>query len=165
MVGVTFVRRPQRSVAALPVVPAVVTVLALPVGPAAVFGLVGVVALAAGTTTASRAGVTLGGVALLGGVLAAGLAGLSLPVLVLATAGAVASWTTGQHVVGLAHQLGRDAPVRRSVLAHLASATVATLSVGVVGIAVYRFAQGRVTQAAVGFLLVGVVALLVALRS
>jgi hypothetical protein len=161
----TFDRRPQRRVAALAVAPAVVTLLTLPGGVAAVLGFVGVVALAAGVGTASRAGVTLGGVALLAGVLAAGLAGLSLPMLVLGTAGTVVAWTTGQHVVGLAHQLGRDAPVRRSVLAHLASATVATLSVGLVGVVVYRVARGSVSGVAVGFLLVGCVALLVALRS
>lgn len=161
----TLVRRPQRSVAALAVVPAVLTTLALTGGLAAILGVVGVVALAAGVTTASRAGVTLGGLALVCGVLAAGVAGLSTPVLVLAAAGAVTSWTTGQHVVGLADQLGRDAPVRRSVLAHLASATVVTLTVGLGGFVVYRLALGRVSGVAAGFLLAGVVALLVALRA
>lgn len=161
----TFTRRPRRSVAAVAVGPAVVTTLTLSAGVAALLGLVGTVVLAAGVATASRPGVSLGGVALFGGVLVAGIAGLSPGVLVLAAAGAVVSWTTGQHVVGLAHQLGREASIRRSVLAHLASATVATLSVGVVGLLAYRFTAGSVSGAAVGFLLAGAVALLVALRS
>jgi len=162
----TFVRRPQRSVATLALVPAGVAVLAL-AGDAvgAVLGLVGAVVLAVGVTVASRPVVSLGGGVLFVGVLAAGSAGASPAVLVFAAAGAVVSWTTGQHVVGLAAQLGREAPVRRSVLAHLASATVATLSAGVVGLVAFRLAAGTVPGVAVAFLLVGVVSLLVALRS
>jgi hypothetical protein len=166
VVWVTFVRRPQRSVGALALLPAGVAVLAL-AGDAVgvVLGLVGTVVLAAGVAVASRPVVSLGGVVLFVGVLAAGSAGTSPALLVFATAGTVVSWTTGQHVVGLATQLGREAPVRRSVLAHLASATAATLSVGVAGLAAFRLAAGAVPGVAVPFLLVGVVSLLVALRS
>lgn len=162
----TFLRQPQRSVAALTVVPAAATTLAL-AGNAtgAALGLVGTVVLAVGVTVASRPGVSLGALVLLGGVLAAGTADVSPAALVLGAAGAVVSWTTGQHVVGLATQLGREAPVQRSVLAHLASATVTTLSVGLVGFLAYRVSAGSVPGVAVGFLLAGVVALLLALRS
>jgi hypothetical protein len=166
VVGVTFARRPRRSVVALAVVPAAGTTLALAGdGTAATLGVVGTVVLAAGVTVASRPAVSLGGLVLLGGVFAAGAAGVSPPVLVLGAAGVVVSWTTGQHVVGLATQLGREASVRGSVLAHLASATVATLSVGLAGFLAYRVSAGSVPGVAVAFLLVGIAALLVALRS
>lgn len=164
----SLVRRPRRSNAALAAGPGVVAGLVLlssGAPTASTLALVGLAVLGAGATVASRAGVTLGGLAQFGGVLAAGVGGADPGVLVLAAAGAVVSWTTGQHVVGLAHQLGREAPVRRSVVAHLTSATVATLSVGLLALVTFRVAAGRVPPAAIAFLLVGIGGLLVALRS
>jgi len=161
-----FVRRTQRSVAAFAVVPAVVATLALAGGLGPVLlGLFGTVVLAAGVTVASRRVVSLGALAVFGGVLVAGTTDGSTALLVLAAAGTVASWSTGQHVVGLAHQLGREAGVRRSVLAHLAGTTAISLSAGAVGLVTSRAAGGAVPAVAAAFLLVGVVALLVALRS
>ncbi|MFB6151053.1 MAG: hypothetical protein ABEJ40_04530 [Haloarculaceae archaeon] len=154
----TLDRRPPRSAVALAALPGGFAVVALAVVPAAfVLGLVGLVLIAAGTATGRRHGATLGTLSL--------FAGAGPGLLLLSTAGAVTGGTTAHHVVGLGRQLGRGAPVRRSVLAHLAGATVATLTVGGLALASFRVAEGAVPAAGVGFSLVGAAALLAALRA
>lgn len=162
----TVVRRPRRSTVTFAVVPGVFAAVALARVPVAVaLGLVGLAVVTAGTARGSRRVVTAGGLAQFAGVLVAGIAGVSAGLLLLGAAASVVAWTTGQHAVGLARQLGRDAPVHRSVLAHVASATLTTLSVGTLALGAFRFAEATVPAAAVAFLLVGGVVLLFALRS
>jgi hypothetical protein len=158
-------RRPAPRIAALAVAPGAVGVLALATDAVALaLGLAGLVVLAAGTFRGRRAVVTFGAVGMLAGPVYAGLRGGPPGLLLLATAGTVVAWTTGQHVVGLADQLGRDAPVTRSVLVHLGGATAATLTAGGLALAVYVFAAGAVPLPAVAFLLVGAGVLILALE-
>lgn len=158
-----FVDRPAGSSVALAVVPGVVGSVALAPAPSGfAVALAGIVVLAAGTARSVRATVTVGGVAALFGVVVASLAGLHSALLLVATAGAVVSWSTGHHVVGLAHRLGRDAHVARSVTVHLATITVTTLLAGGVALASFLVVGEGIPRATAVFVLFGIVLLLVA---
>lgn len=166
MVSVTLVRRPARSSVGITVLPGLFVVVTLgTVSTAVVVALAGLAVIGASTALGSRRGVTLGGVGLFAATVLAGVAGASPGLVLLATAGTVVTWTTGQHVVGLGAQLGRDAPVSRSVVVHLAGTTVATLTAGGVGLVAFRVAEGSASPTALAFLLVGVAALVLALGS
>lgn len=165
MVVVSVVRRPAKESVWIALAPGVVTVLALTVNlvafAAAVAGLV-LVALA--TARAARSGVTFGSGVCFAAVLYAGTQGAPATLLLLATAGTVVTWTTAHHVVGLADHLGRDAPVQRSIIAHMGGATLTTLFAGGLALAVYLFASATVPTSVVVFLLVGSGLLLYALE-
>lgn len=158
----TFVARPARSSVTLAALPAAAGAVALALSPAALaVAVVGAALLAVGTDRASRRIVTAGGLLALAGVFLAGIEGIRPALVLVATAGAVVSWSTGQHVVGLARQLGQDAPIDRSVGVHLATVTVASLVAGGTTLAVFRLAGRGIPRAAI-FFLVGGVALLLA---
>lgn len=157
--------RPTRKSVALAVTPGLVGALALATDAVALLlALAGLVVLAAGALRASRALVSLGGVGMLAACVVTSASGARPGLLLLATAGTVVSWTTAQHVVGLAHQLGRAAPVQRSVLVHLAGATVTTLTAGGLALAVYVAAAGAVPPSAVAFFVIGGAVIVLALE-
>ncbi|SFR36781.1 DUF7519 family protein [Halogeometricum limi] len=124
----------------------------------------GVVVLAVGVFVASRRLVTLGTTALFAGVLYAGAQGGAAEPLLVAALGTVVSWDAGEYAIGVGEQLGRDAETARLTLVHSAT----TLLVGVVGIAVtyaaYLSVGGGQPIAVLVLLLLGVVALVAALR-
>jgi len=165
VVGVSVVRRPARTSVALAVLPGLLgsVALATTLG-GLVLGLAGLAVVAAGATWASRPVVTAGALVSFLGVVFAALAGVSPGFVLVGAAGAVVTWTTAQHVVGLGEQLGRDARVVRSVVVHLAVTAGATLVAGGATLAVFLAAEGSFPATAVVFLLAGVALLLGALE-
>jgi len=127
-------------------------------------GVPGVACVGAGSLRGSRRLVSLGGLALTGGVIVAGLAGGGPEVLLLGALAALVAWDVAEHGIGVGDHLGRETETARIELVHAA----ATLLVGVlaagVGYGVYRGVAGGQPVTAVVFLLVGVVATVAALR-
>lgn len=161
----SVVRRPVRESVWLAVVPGVVAVLGLAVDLVAFAGgLAGLAVVWVATDRARRAGVTLGCGVLFGALLYAGARGAPAAILLVVAAGTVVTWTTAHHVVGLAGHLGRDAPVRRSVVAHMGGAVLTTLFAGGLALAVYLFVGARLPPSVLVFLLVGSALLLYALE-
>lgn len=161
----SVVRRPARDSVWIAVAPGVVAVLGLTVNfLAAAAALAGLVVVGVATDRASRRGVTLGSGLVFGALLFAGAQGAPPAILLLVTAATVVMWTTAQQVVGLADHLGRDAPVRRSVLVHMGGATITTLSAGTLALVVYLYASASLPTSVLVFLLVGSALLLYALE-
>ncbi len=125
---------------------------------------VGVVVLGVGLLVGGRRAVTAGGVALFAAVVFGGVAGSGPELLLVGLLAAVFAWDVGENAIGLGEQLGRETDTTRVELVHAAS----TLSVGAVATAVgygaYRAAGGGQPVTALVFLLLGVVALVAALR-
>ncbi|ELZ20333.1 hypothetical protein C475_21207 [Halosimplex carlsbadense 2-9-1] len=80
------------------------------------------------------------------------------------TAATIVTWTTAEHVVGLAEHLGRDAPVQRAILVHLGGATLTTLVAGGIALGVFLFSTATLAPGVLVFLLVGSALLLYALE-
>ena len=161
----SVVRRPARESVWIALAPGVVAVLGLTVTLVAfAAGVAGLAVVAVATDRASRTGVTVGSGVCFAAVLYAGTQGAPASLLLLGTAGTVVTWTTAHHVVGLADHLGTEAPVQRSVLAHMGGATLTTLFAGGLALAVYLFASTTVPTRVVVFLLVGSALLLYALE-
>lgn len=121
----------------------------------------GVVLLVAAARVGDRRLVSVGAVALLGGVLVAGVAGASTGSLLVGVGATVFAWDAGGTSIDLGAQLGRAADTRRLEIVHAAaSAGVATASAAV-GYAVFLvMAGGQPVTALLLLLLAG--ALLVA---
>jgi hypothetical protein len=126
---------------------------------------VGVVLFAAALVRGSRRFVA-GGAALLGvAVLYAGVVGSGVSALVVALWLGVVAWDVGEHAIGVGEQLGRGADSRRVELVHLAGSTFVGALGTAVGYGAYRASTGGQPVVALVFLLLGVVALVAALRS
>jgi hypothetical protein len=126
-------------------------------------GLAGLLAVAGGTLRASGRLVTLGFVALLAGVVVAGAFGAGPEPLLIALAGALLAWDVGTQAIDLGASLeGADAT--RPLLVHAAFSTVVAVTAAGGGYAVFRLASGGRPVAAVVFLLLGALVILVALR-
>lgn len=138
---------------------AVAAALALPVAG------VGVLGLAAGLLGGRRRWVTGGSVGLFVAALLAGVQGAPPEPLLVALLGTVVAWDVGEHGVGLGEQLGREARSRRAVAVHAAAATAVGAAATVLGYGGYLAVSGGQPTTAVVFLLVGVVALVAALRA
>ncbi|RRJ31276.1 DUF7519 family protein [Halocatena pleomorpha] len=104
--------------------------------------LLGVGVLLVGTAAGREAIATLGGGALVGGVLAAGLADASPEALVLGTACLVLAWDTSSQAIDLGRTLGKRADTTRALAVHTAVATLAAAVISGVGYAVFRVADG-----------------------
>ncbi|WP_436909178.1 DUF7519 family protein [Halosimplex marinum] len=161
----SVVRCPARESVWLALAPGVVAVLGLAVNLAAfAVAAVGLAVVGFGTDRASRGLVTAGSGLIFAGVLVAGARGAPPAVLLLVTAATVVTWTTAEHVVGLAEHLGREAPVQRSVLVHLGGAALTTLLAGGIALAVFLLSTATLTPGVLVFLLVGSALLLYALE-
>lgn len=159
------VHRPARESVAIAVAPAAFVVIGLTVSTLGfLLAAVGFVVVAAATARGVRFGVTVGAGLLFAGVLYAGLSGAPGPIVLLVTAATVVTWTTAQHVVGLGEQLGRDAPVQRSVLVHLAAASVATLLAGSIAMLASVLAGDALGITGLVFAIVGGALLVIALE-
>ncbi|WP_164471754.1 DUF7519 family protein [Halosimplex salinum] len=161
----SVVRRPARDSVWIAVAPGAVAVLGLAVDLVALaVAFVGLAVVWAATDRSSRLGVTAGSGAMFAALCYAGIRGASPALLLVVTAGTVVTWTTAQHVVGLADHLGRDAPVRRSVLVHASGASITTLLAGALTLGVYRSVTASFPPSVLVFLLVGSALLLYALE-
>jgi len=120
--------------------------------------------LAVGLVVGSRRSITLGCVALLIGVLAAGVQGLpALPTLASATATVVA-WDAGHQAVGIGDQLGREPRTVRAELPHVGATAAVGAAIALGSYAAFLVAPGGLPVAAVALALLGAVSLLAALR-
>jgi hypothetical protein len=101
---------------------------------------------------------------LLTGPLLVGLAGEPALPVALAAFLAVLAWDAGRYGITLSDQLGRDAATTRVAVTH--SALTAAVGAGGVGIAygTYLFVAGRGSVLALAALLVGIAAVVPALR-
>jgi hypothetical protein len=157
VVGVRVHRRPARETVGLALAPGVVVLLCLSVTATGVAaGIVGLAVVGIGTDRGRRNVVTAGCGLLFAGVLLAGIDGAPPTLALFAAAGTVVTWTTAHHAVGLGTQLGREAPVRRSVAMHLAGATIATLCAGGLALGVFAAASGALPPSVLVVLLVGI---------
>lgn len=130
--------------------------------PAGLVGALGVVGVTAGVTVGTRRVVTLGGLALLCGVLWAGLDGAPAVALLVGVGATVFAWDVGGFAVDLAAQLGREAPTVRVEALHAAGTGAVVAGTAGLGYGVYRTAAGY-PVAALLLLLVAGIALLAAL--
>lgn len=140
---------------------------ALPVavtGPPGLLAGAGLVGLLAGLARESDGLVGLGGAALLGGVLAAGVYGLGPEAALAATAGALLAYDAADNALSVGAQLGPAAPTADLELVHAAAATVLLATGGAVAYAVFRLVGGGQPELALLLLVVGAVALSAALR-
>jgi hypothetical protein len=129
-------------------------------------GIAGLLFIATGVFTAgSRRWVSLGVTSIFVGILLVGALGAATPLTMVTSAVALfVSWDVGQHAVTIGEQFGRGAPTQRGELVHAAaSSLVGVLGAGV-AYAVYLLGTGDQPALAVILLLLGVVALVWALR-
>lgn len=157
--------RPASSVAAL--AGGAVAILAVGIVGAvwAGAGLVGLALLGAGLLRESERLCSVGGVALLATVAAAGFAGLGPGFVLLGTLGAVVAWDAGTHGIGLADHLTAEGRGTRAELVHVGATLVVVSGIAGLVFAVTVFGDAIVTTSAVAVvLLVGVVLLAVGLE-
>ncbi|WP_224447635.1 DUF7519 family protein [Haloprofundus salilacus] len=124
----------------------------------------GVVVLAGGLLVGARRVVTAGGLALFAAVVFGGIAGSGPELLLVGLLAAVFAWDVGENGIGIGEQLGRETDTTRAELVHAASTLVVGTVATVFGYGAYRAAGGGQPVTALVFLLLGVVALVAALR-
>lgn len=136
----TVDRSPPRSSTALALTAAalatVVVGLAVPL--AVPICALGVGALIWALRSGSRRGTTVAGALLFAGALAAGSAGASTGLVLVAGALAVVSWDAADNGIGLGEQVGADARTRSAAITHVAATTV--VSFGTAGVAYLLYA-------------------------
>jgi len=157
--------RPPRVGVAIATAAALVSALALAAVPAALpAGLVGVLAIGAGTARSSGRAVTIGLTALVVGVGIAGLLGAGPEPLLVAGAGALVAWDAGVQAVDLGETL-MGAEASRPLVVHVAVSTGVASGAAGAGYAVFRLAAGQRPFASLVLMLVGALVILAALRS
>lgn len=161
-----IVRKPTQFSARLAVATAAVAALlaALGGGIGAALGLVGLVLLAGGLYDGRQSVSDLGALALLFGIVAAGMAGAAPTVALLAAVAVVLAWdfATTAHTMG--EELGREADTRRAEAMHAAGSTgVGVLVVG--GTVLVRgVASGGQPTGALMLMLIAAMVLVLVLR-
>lgn len=141
----------------------VLVITAISVYPLAASAL-GMILLVLGLLRGSSDVFMLGAGALFSAIVLAGLLGMA-PVLLLAAAFlAIVAWDVGHNGFSIADELGRDASTLRIELVHAVSSIVVFAVGSIVGYTVYLIVTGRQPVLALIALLIGVVALLIALQ-
>lgn len=130
------------------------------------FGLLGVVFLGVGLfVRGSRQYVSLGVTSLFVGVLIVGILGAATPLMLLVSlVGLMVAWDVGQHAVTIGEQVGRTAPTRRGELIHAAGTSVVGILAAGFAYGTYQLGSQGQPALAVILLVVGVTALVWALR-
>lgn len=124
----------------------------------------GTAAIAAGLIRGTRRPVHLGAVGLFGGVVAAGLAGAPILLLVVLAGSTAAAWRAAGDAVELGTRLDPSASTRRMELRGAAATLGVTGLAGGCGYLVYRVSTGGKPAAALVALLVAAVAIVHQLR-
>lgn len=127
--------------------------------------LVGMVALGAGLVVGRQSLVTLGGVGLVGGVIAGGVAGAPPLATLVAVTAAILAWDLGGTAIVLGEQLGREAPTARVELVHAAGSAIVGFTTIAAGFAVYETATGGQPVSGVFGLVLAVFVLIIGLRT
>jgi len=136
------------------------SVVALPLG------LGGVVIVAAGLFyTEKRSHLTFGAAGLFLSVLASGIQGTQVELLLVSAVLTSLAWGVGQNAMSIGAQLGRHSETWRIEAMHASVVTVVTMMAAAVGYGVFGVASGGQPVAAVGMLSVGIVLLLWAIRT
>lgn len=129
------------------------------------FAAVGLLLVAVGLLRGSRSWLSRGTVVAATGVIVAGARGAPPEPLLVGLLGTILAWDVGEHAVGLGEQLGREAETTRVEVAHAAASLTVGAGATVLGYGVYLGATGGQPVAALVFLLIGVTALVAALRN
>ncbi|WP_229774112.1 DUF7519 family protein [Halocalculus aciditolerans] len=149
------------SLAAAIVVPLVIAVSL----PTLVGGVLGVCLLAAGLSRQSRLLVDSGGVVFVGGLVFASLAGVAPSLVLTAAVLTMVAWDVGRNALGIAAEVGDSPATTRIELVHAISSIVVFAAGSGIGYAVFVSTLGQGSVWALAALLVGVFALLIALRA
>lgn len=128
-----------------------------------VAGATGIVVLLIGVARGSSRLFTLGTAILFSGIVIAGMLGMAPVFLLLAAFLVMIVWEVGQNGFNIAEEVGQEAPTIRIELIHVVSSIV-VLGIGMsVGYAVFLATTGGQSAIALIALLVGVIAVLIAL--
>ena len=150
---------PSRTGVLLALVPATLAVAASATVPSsAVATALGALVLLGGIRLGSRKLVTVGTIALFGGVLLAGALGGSVLLVSVGACATLIAWDAGTNAIGVANQLGTEAATGRLLLAHTLATTLVGAVVTVAAVAVYWSTRGGEPTAAVVLLLVAALA-------
>lgn len=136
------------------------TVLLLPSTPAQLLGIPGVILLAGGAIGGSRGAIGYGFVALVAGILFAGLAGTDPFTLVLCAFCATVAWDVGRYGITVGDQLGRGSSTVRIELAHAVASATVGIAGAALGYAAFLVGPAGQPAPAVGLVLLGAVVLL-----
>ncbi|WP_135364264.1 DUF7519 family protein [Halosimplex halophilum] len=155
---------PSRASAGLAVAMTALSVAVVPGTVGTVVGVPGAVLVAGGAIRGSRQAVDYGAVAVISGAVLAGLGGTAPLPVALGALLAVLAWDAGRYGIALGEQLGREAATTRVAVTH--SALTAAIGVGGVGLGygAYLVAAPGDSTVALLALLVGVAAVVPALR-
>lgn len=126
-------------------------------------GGLGTVLLLVGVTTARQDAVTLGAATLFGAVLAAGVQGAPVGVLLFGAVTAVVAWDSAGTAIDLGAQLGRSAPTLRLELVHTGGTILVGGLAAAVGWSIFQVSLGTRPLAGPVLLLVAALCLAVAL--
>nr|WP_206537077.1 hypothetical protein [Haloferax mucosum] len=127
-------------------------------------GALGAVVALVGFTRGSRGTHALGTALLAGSIVLAGMLGVAPRFLLAAACFALVSWDVGRNGFSIVAEVGSEAPTLRIELLHAVSSTVVFALGSSVGYAVFLTATGTQSVLALLALLVGSVALSIALQ-
>lgn len=163
----TIDRSPTRVSQLLSIIAASVAV-----GASALFGgvgafgcLLGLLFVTVGVVRGTRRFVTIGGFALLVGILAGSLVSAPPELLIPGAIATVLAWDFGEQAINVGEQLGREADTQTLEIMHAASSTVVGVAAGGIGYGMYLAGSGGQPMTALVFLLIAVLALTSALRA
>jgi hypothetical protein len=126
-------------------------------------GVGGCIAILGGLARGSRKYINAGAAALVGGVLLAGVYGLTTPLVLAGVTAGVLAWDVADNAVSVGRQLGRGADTARGEVVHAAASTLVGTAVASGGYVVSRVVSGGRPLAALALVLLGAVVLLLAL--
>ncbi|WP_290813837.1 hypothetical protein, partial [Halovivax sp.] len=143
------------------------TVLALAFlgGPIAVtFGVVSLLLFSWAIFRTSTSVATYAGGFLFAAVVVDGVTGATVEALLAALLAAILAWDVVRYGIVVGSQLGPEATTGRIVIAHVATSTVVGAAGGAVAYGVFRTVSVDAQNVAAAFLLLGAIALVIALR-
>lgn len=128
-------------------------------------GVLGVCLLAVGLYRRSHLLVDGGGVALVGGLVFASFVGMTPSLVLLAAVLTVVAWDVSRNALGIAAEVGNSSSTTRIELVHAISSIVVFAAGSSISYAVFVGTLGQESVPALAALLIGVFALLIALRA
>lgn len=133
-------------------------------GMGAVLALAGLATLLIGLVVPRPGIVTLGGLGLVGAVLAAGVAGASGMAVAVGIVGAVVSWDIAHNSLSLARQVGREGSTAAPEALHAGASLFVGVGATAVGYLIFTSVGSGQPATAVALLTIGAVMLLLAVK-
>ncbi len=127
-------------------------------------GLIGTVVLVIGVLLPRPGVMTTGSTGLFVAAVTAGVEGAPVEAVMIAVVAAVVSWDVAQNAASLGRQVGSGTETTRSEAVHFAASLGVGVIAGGVGYGVYLGMAGGYSATAVGFLVVGSLLVVLALR-